>query len=631
MVRPVSKDEIKGVVFSMNDDKAPRPDGFSSKFFKSAWSIIGNEISDNVLLTQELMRNYHRNRGPAKVAFKIDIHMAYDSVEWGFIEQCLVQFGFHHYMVSWIMSCLSSPSFSVKVNGECHGFFKGMRGLRQGDPLSPYLFTLVMEVFSLMVKRRIEEDGTFKYHWRCERLKHTHLSFTDDLMVFAKADVHSVLILSKALKEFSGVSGLVPNLLKSSVFFGNVHESLKSKILHVLPFVVGCLPVRYLGLPLCSSRLSKAHCSSLIDKVKSRLFNWKNKSLSFAGRLQLIKSVVNSMQVYWASSFILPKAVNAEIEQLMRGFLWSHGELRRGHAKVKWRDVSMYRLIDRCSKGRKFWDVPVFNDSCWGWRKLLLCRDVLRMHFVHRIGDGSQTSVWFDNWLSLGPLSLFISKRDIYEAGLSLDCKVCDIVERGDWKWPEKWRNKFPVLFLLPPPIIFHDRKDRVLWKSNNGKIGDFSVSNVWADLVEEKPMVAWHKLVWFSQNIPRHAFMLWLAVNHRLKTLDRINVWQKNVVNKCSLCEVGSESHNHLFFECSYSLEVWQQFKDVVKLEFAPNRLRLMSLKIKKSVQVMEAARLWDFGVEEFLGQLLCDVFGRLRYGHRREERRYFQDFRDC
>nr|GEZ01831.1 hypothetical protein [Tanacetum cinerariifolium] len=134
MVRPVSKDEIKGVVFSMNDDKAPGPDWFSSKFFKSAWSIIGNEIianrikgslgvlvdesqnafipsrqiSDNVLLTQELMRNYHRNRDPAKVAFKIDIHKAYDSVEWGFIEQCLVQFGFHQSMVSWIMSCLSS-------------------------------------------------------------------------------------------------------------------------------------------------------------------------------------------------------------------------------------------------------------------------------------------------------------------------------------------------------------------------------------------------------------------------------------------------------------------------------------------------------------------------------------------
>ncbi|GKB51608.1 RNA-directed DNA polymerase, eukaryota, reverse transcriptase zinc-binding domain protein [Tanacetum coccineum] len=317
--------------------------------------IPSRQISDNVLLTQELMRNYHRNCGPSKVAFKIDIHKAYDFAEWDFMKQC-------------------------------------MRGLRQGDSLSPYLFMLVMEVFSLMVKRKIEDDGGFK------------------------ADVHSVMILSKALIEFSGVSGLVPNLDKSS----------------------------------------------------------KNKALSFAGRLQLIKSVVSSIQVYWASTFILPKAVNAEIEQLMRGFLWSHGELRRGHAKVKWKDVcsmknqgglgikslniwnisliakhiwnvvskkdslwvkwvNAYRLIDRSSNVRNFWDIPVLNDSSWGWRKLLQCRDVLREHFVCRIGDGSQTSVWYDNWLSLGPLSQFISNREIYEAGFSLECKVCEVVFNGEW------------------------------------------------------------------------------------------------------------------------------------------------------------------------------------------------------
>nr|GEZ62090.1 hypothetical protein [Tanacetum cinerariifolium] len=385
MVRPVSKDEIKGVVFSMNDDKARGPDGFSSKFFKSAWSIIGNEVCVALKeVNATIIALVPKLISPQKVS------------DFRPISCCNVLYKI-------IMKIIANR---IKVNGECHGYFKGMRGLRQGNPLSPYPFTLVMEVFSLMVKRRIDEDGAFKYHWRCKRLKLTHLSFADDLM-----------------------------------------------------------------------------------------------------------------------------AVNAEIEQLMRGFLWSHGELRRGHAKVKW--VSMYRFIDRCCKVRNFWDVPVFNDSCWGWRKLLQCREVLRMHFVHRIGDGSQTSVWFDNWLSLGPLSLFISKRDIYEAGLSLDCKVCDIVERGD-----------------------------------------FSVSNVWADLAEVKPIVSWHKLVWFSQSISHHAFMVWLAVNHRLKTLDRIAVWQENVVTKCSLCEVGSESHNHLFFECRYSLEVWQQFNDVVKLEFAPNNL---------------------------------------------------------
>ncbi|GJX80091.1 RNA-directed DNA polymerase, eukaryota, reverse transcriptase zinc-binding domain protein [Tanacetum coccineum] len=781
MVRPVSKDEIKSVFFAMNDEKAPGPDGFSSKFFKAAWSVIGDEvctaicdffkngrllkevnatiialvpksmspqkvsdfrpisccnviykaiskiianrikgclgilvdecqnafiptrqISDNVLLSQELVRNYHRNRGPSKVAFKIDIHKAYDSVEWSFMKQCLVHFGFHNNMITWIMSCLSSPMFSVNVNGYSHGFFKGMRGLRQGDPLSPYLFTLVMEVFSLMVKRKIEDDGNFKYHWRCDKLKITHLSFADDLMIFSSADLHSVKILSKALSEFSGVSGLVPNLDKSSVFFGNVPENLKSAILQLMPLSVGILPVKYLGLPLITSRLSKHHCSGLIDNVKKRLLNWKNKALSFAGRLQLLNSVVSSIQVYWASTFILPKAINAEVERLMRGFLWSHGELRKGQAKVKWKDVcclksqgglgikllntrnvsliakmvwnivskkdslwvkwiNSYRLTDRSSNLRNFWDVPTRNDCSWGWRKILQCRDDLREHIVHRIGDGSQTSVWFDVWSYLGPLSNFISKRDIYDAGMSLDCRVCDIVERGEWVWPEMWRSKFPVLFLLPPPIIFRGRNDKVMWKTNEGKVVDFSVSTAWADLSIVKPVVPWRKLVWFSQNVPRHAFMLWLAISQKLKTQDRMEKWLGFQDVKCSLCSSGSESHNHLFFECSYSLEVWNHFKELVKWNFAPIalpdivhyavgrpinrsiwsilqrltigalvyfiwqernlrrfqdkcrpvselcgiirdnvRLRLMSLKIKKSVQVMEAAGIWDFGVNE-------------------------------
>ncbi|GJV33899.1 RNA-directed DNA polymerase, eukaryota, reverse transcriptase zinc-binding domain protein [Tanacetum coccineum] len=703
MVRPVSKEEIKSVIFAMNDDKAPGPDGFSSKFFKASWSVIGDEvcsaigdffkngrllkevnatiialvpksqtpqkvsdfrpisccnvlykaitkiiadrikgflgmlvdesqnafipsrqISDNVLLTQELMRNYHRNRGPSKVAFKIDIHKAYDSVEWDFMKQCLIHFGFHKKMIDWVMNCLSSPSFSINVNGYSHGFFKGMRGLRQGDPLSPYLFTLVMEVFSLMVKRKIEDDGGFKYHWRCDRLKLTHLIFVDDLMVFSRADVHSVTILSKALMEFSGVSGLVA-------------------ILNVLPFAIGNLPVRYLGLPLLSSRLFKRHCGGLIDNVKKRLINWKNKALSFAGRLQLIKSVVSSIQVYWASTFILPKAVNAEIEQLMRGFLWSYGELRRGHAKVKWKDVcsmknqcglgiksiniwnisliakhiwnvvskkdslwvkrvNAYRLIDRSSNVHNFYDIPILNDSSWGWRKLLQCRDVLREYFVCRIGDGSQTSVWF------------------------------------------------VMLYLMVNGCGLKGRE-----------VGNFSVSAVWSDLSESKPKVPWYKLVWFSQNIPRHAFMLWLAINQKLKTQDRIEVWQGYNDVKCSLCGVEPESHDHLFFDCCFSLKIWHQFRDLVKLDSAPNALSvlipyiagrpinrsiwsilqilvigtlvylvwqernlrrfqmksrsvkdlciiikdvvrfiLLSLKIRRSRQVMEVAELWNLSVED-------------------------------
>ncbi|GKE06123.1 putative RNA-directed DNA polymerase, eukaryota, reverse transcriptase zinc-binding domain protein [Tanacetum coccineum] len=276
MIRDISDNEIKAALFDIDNNQALGPDGkllkegcLDSLVDQNQSAFIpSRQISNNVLLSQELLRGYHRKRGYARCAFKVDIQKAYDSVEWSFLRDFLNRFGFHSTMIKWIMECITSTSFLINVTGDLRGFFKGKRGLRQGDPLSSYLFTLIMEVLNLIIKRNIVANPHFKYHWKCKDLKITHLCFADDLMLFCHGDSKSVFVLKNLLNEFGNVSGLFPSFPKSTVFFGNVRETCRTKILEVMPFIEGKLSVRHLGVPILSKRLYVNDCFVLVDKVK---------------------------------------------------------------------------------------------------------------------------------------------------------------------------------------------------------------------------------------------------------------------------------------------------------------------------------------------------------------------------
>nr|GEW18412.1 hypothetical protein [Tanacetum cinerariifolium] len=191
--------------------------------------VPGRRISYNILLTQELMHNYHRNMGPPRCAFKVDIQKACDTVDWRFLGFILMKFVFHQTMIKWIMACVTSPSYSISINGNIHGFFKGKCGIRQGDPLSPYLFTLVMEVLTLILHRRVRLSDSFRvrlsdsfqFHKQCEELNIINLCFVNDLFLFTRGDFDSAKVIMESLDEFKGVSGLVPSIPKSTSSFGD--------------------------------------------------------------------------------------------------------------------------------------------------------------------------------------------------------------------------------------------------------------------------------------------------------------------------------------------------------------------------------------------------------------------------
>ncbi|GJS87451.1 hypothetical protein Tco_0770087 [Tanacetum coccineum] len=378
MTRNVSRQEVKSALFSMGNDKAPGPDGYTAAFFKESWDIVaddfvaavgefftngnilkelnhtiialipkvnspslvndyrpisccnvlfkciskiivnhikeslkvlispnqsafvpGRSIADNILLTQELMHNYHLDRGLPRCAFKVDIQKAYDTIDWDFLKQVLIGFGFHTRMIAWIMECVTTTSFSININGSLYGFFKGKSGLRQGDPLSPYLFTLIMEILMLMLQRGVRNAPAFTYHIYCSKLELINLCFADDLFLFAHGDVDSASVIKNALFEFKEASGLVPSLPKSTAYFCNVLNFTKIAILQTLPFEEGRLPVKYLGVPLVSSRLIFRDCKGLLEKVQARTDDWKNKSLSVAGRISVIAKLVIVASAYF--------------------------------------------------------------------------------------------------------------------------------------------------------------------------------------------------------------------------------------------------------------------------------------------------------------------------------------------
>ncbi|GJT16918.1 RNA-directed DNA polymerase, eukaryota, reverse transcriptase zinc-binding domain protein [Tanacetum coccineum] len=171
MIGEFTNEEIKYEIFDIDDNKSPSPDGYTTKFFKN----LGRSM---------LLKGYDCIRGPKRCAVKIDIQKAYDTVNWKFLENALRMFGFHSKMVNCIMTCVSTPSHTICLNGKRYGYFKGGRGLRQGDPIT-----------------------FFKYHHGCKGLKITHLCFADDLLVLYYGDVESAIVIKKALDKFSDVSG----------------------------------------------------------------------------------------------------------------------------------------------------------------------------------------------------------------------------------------------------------------------------------------------------------------------------------------------------------------------------------------------------------------------------------------
>lgn len=297
--------------------------------------VQGRLLIENTLLASEIVQGYHRKGGQKRITIKVDIAKAFDTVRWEFLFACLRSYNIPEDMIRWLEACVCTPSFSIAFNGSTYGYFKSKRGLRQGDPLSPYLFVLVMNCLSLALDRAAG-SGSFQFHPRCEKTKLTHLSFADDLLIFTDGSLSSVQAILSVLHDFEKRSGLAVSIHKTSYFAAGMSDAEMQDIQIQTGLTSGVLPIRYLGVPLHTKKISLEQCAPLLQSVKAKLRSWTVKKPTYAGRLQLVTSVINRITNFWTSSFIIPKGVIQEIDSLCAKFLWKGDINAAASAKVSW-------------------------------------------------------------------------------------------------------------------------------------------------------------------------------------------------------------------------------------------------------------------------------------------------------
>ena len=213
--------------------------------------VMGRQILDASLIANEVIDLWQKRKEKGVIC-KLDIEKAYDSMNWQFLMKVLQKMGFGPKWMGWMWSCISSAKFSVLVNGVPAGFFPSSKGLRQGDPLSPYLFAMGMEVLGVLIRRAVEGgflSGCNIREGGRTTLNISHLFFADDTIVFCEAKKDHLSHLSWVLFWFEAASGLKINLGKSEIIpVGEVKdiEELEAEI----GCRMGSLPSQYLGLPL---------------------------------------------------------------------------------------------------------------------------------------------------------------------------------------------------------------------------------------------------------------------------------------------------------------------------------------------------------------------------------------------
>uniref|UniRef100_A0A803Q6E2 Reverse transcriptase zinc-binding domain-containing protein n=1 Tax=Cannabis sativa TaxID=3483 RepID=A0A803Q6E2_CANSA len=275
------------------------------------------------------------------------------------------------------------------------------------------------------------------------------------------------------------------------------------------------LPFKYLGLPICAKRISKEECKLLVDKMIARIKVWSTRNLSYAGRVVLINSVLLNIHAYWSQVMILPKRVVADIEAICRSFLGKGQSVMAGAGNIAWKNICKPKKSGGiCFMSIHEWNKAAVIKNIWA---IASKKDNLWVKWVHNVYINK------DSWWE-------------YEAPI-----------QSSWYWKKLVELK-------------NEWKDQI--NTSQFAAGNYKISDVYNHMTVGNQVCHWSKQVWSRMNIPKHSFLLWLAVQDRLKTRRRLVRFQIATDAQCILCNESDETAEHLYFCCKFSKECLEQVK---------------------------------------------------------------------
>ncbi|GJU64428.1 RNA-directed DNA polymerase, eukaryota, partial [Tanacetum coccineum] len=557
--------------------------------------IAERQILDGPFILNEILQ-WSKTKKKQSLIFKVDFEKAYDSVRWDFLDDILKKFGFGEKWCKWIQSCLRSSRGSILINGSPTEEFQFYKGLKQGDPLSPFLFILIMESLHLSFQR-VVDNGMFNGIKLSSSLSISHLFYADDAVFMGQWCDGNISTLIHVLECFYRASGLRINMSKSKILGVNVDSDKVKGAASKLGCLILKTPFTYLGSKVGGS-MSRVHAwNEVIDRVKNRLSKWKMKTLSIGGRLTLLKSVLGSIPIFHMSIYRAPLSVLRTLESIRSKFFKGHDINSNKASWVNWKKVlaskekgglgvSSLFALNRGLMFKWIWRFYTQNTllwvrvvkaihgddgnvgghvksgakSCWldivRETHALKTKGINLLDCMHvKLGNGDKTVFWEDIWIdgktlkNRFPRIYSLESCKLITVGAKLAQSSLEYSFRRNPRGGVE-QDQFNELSALVHDVSLIPMSDR--WKWDLESSGDFSVASV-RKIIDDKSLsdvdskTRWIKYVPIKVNV--HA---WKVKTDSLPT--RFNVSRRGIdidSIMCAICDNGVETSRHLFFYC--------------------------------------------------------------------------------